>query len=134
MIRTSYQIGFGTVTTAVLVATYAIIAEGKQAFLAAVPFIFFIGAVIYSHVAYLLILYSAHRKIIEKKINKLVKSKLVDIESTIGLFGTDSPFFTRKIILILFIVTYFISVIFGYLSYGMDISIENIDKKMLLIL
>lgn len=131
MIRTSYQIGFGTVTTAVLVSTYAIITKEKDAFLAAVPFIFFIGAVIYGHVAYLLILYSAHRKKIENKVNKLVKSKLLDIENTIGLYGANQSFFTKIIILIIFIVTYGISILFGYLSYGENSSIENMDKSRL---
>ena len=86
-IRTSYVIGFGTITATVTIAAFSFIYNQLVLF-CAIPFILFIGAIIYAQVVYNLINHSEHRAKLEEKIKKITKSteKLIDTETTVGLF------------------------------------------------
>lgn len=103
LIKISYEIGFGTITSAALIMTYSILkADRTLIFFCAVPFVLFIGGIIYCHVMKELLMYFGHMMKIEKNINMnnaraKKKKKKINILDIVSNFGFHSGEYTKNI-------------------------------------
>jgi len=99
---------------------YAIIEREKSWYLYFVPFILFLGGIIYAHIARKIILYSAHRAQNELDINAYAKGELlIDIESKCGLFPIENDKISKTTYLLIatFLVFGIASIIIGICSF-----------------
>ena len=95
IIRTSYEIGFGTITTAALVLTFAVFKGRSQPeflFLLAVPPILFVGGLIYCHNFKSLLMYSSYMITIEERINEKFRIQekekwILNISNELGIYS-----------------------------------------------
>jgi hypothetical protein len=115
-IARSYEVGFGTLASTIGIGAYAVLNTNTLLF-CILPFILFVGAIIYSHITYNLIKFSAHRKKVENKLNNFFgrNNRFIDIETEIGLFSQNRPFLSQIIILFIFTISFFATIIKGFL-------------------
>ncbi len=111
-----YDIAFGTITTLVVVTTYSALSK-FWLLLAVIPFILFVGAIIFIHLIRGILSNAKFNFKIERKISNMIGENVLNVEQELGMFGRLSgqsedyykpPLLVWAIFSILYLLTIFI--------------------------